>query len=159
MLVPIPEPEPPDPKQPTLFDDHAEPVVHNTAPEPFERRVVRTFAQSMQAVHDLEPDRTPTTDHIHELVYRGVSREFCTGLVNVLGQSAIGEFETIVNWAPTVAAPDAMPRSVSISAEAVDLVQHVGSRKAHDRLTITGRRELVQSPRWALHQVVGSDLG
>lgn len=135
VLVPIPEPEPPDPDQPTLYDGQAEPVLHNAAPEPFERRVVRTFAQSMQAVHDLvvEPGRMPNADYMHELVYRGVSREFCTALATVLDESAIGEFETTVDWAPVVPAPDTMPRQVSISAEAVDLVRSVAERLRQQR--------------------------
>lgn len=135
VLVPIPEPDQPEPDQPSLYDNRSDPVLHNAAPEPFERRVVRTFAQSMQAVHDLvvEPGRTPTADHIHELVYRGVSREFCAALVNVLDESAIGEFETIVDWAPVVPAPDTMPRQVSISAEAVDLVRSVADRLRQQR--------------------------
>jgi len=144
VLVPIPEPEQPDPKRPTLYDDHAEPVLHHAAPEPFERRVVRTFAQSMQAVHDLvvEPGRIPNTDRIHELVYRGVSREFCAGLVNVLDETAIGEFESTIDWAPVVPAPDTMPRHVLISAEAVDLVRSVAERlrqqKAPSRQVFSG---------------------
>lgn len=135
VLVQIPEPDPPDPLQPTLYDDRAEPILHNAAPEPFERRVVRTFAQSMQAVRDLvvEPGRIPGTDQMHELVYRGVSREFCGGLVKVLDESTIGEFETIVDWAPVVPAPDTMPRHVSISAEAVDLVRVVADRLRQQR--------------------------
>lgn len=130
VLVPIPEPEQPDPEQPTLYDEHEDPIRYNAASEPFERRVVRTFAQSMQAVHDIvvEPGRTPNTDQMHELVYRGVSREFCTALVSVLDESAIGEFETTVDWAPVVPAPDTMPRQVSISAEAVDLVRSLAER-------------------------------
>ncbi|MFJ6677464.1 hypothetical protein ACIQMJ_40745 [Actinosynnema sp. NPDC091369] len=130
VLVPIPEPEQPDPGQPTLYDEHEDPIRYKAASEPFERRVVRTFAQSMQAVHDIvvEPGRTPNTDQMHELVYRGVSREFCTALVNVLDESAIGEFETTVDWAPVVPAPDTMPRQVSISAEAVDLVRSLAER-------------------------------
>ncbi len=124
VLVPIPEPEQPDSRQPTLYDDHAEPVLHTAAPEPFERRVVRTFAQSMQAVRDLvvDPGLRPNPDQIHELVYRGVSREFCSALASILNESAIGEFETIVAWSPVAPAPETMPRQVSISAEAVDLV-------------------------------------
>ncbi|GAB3446344.1 hypothetical protein [Actinophytocola sediminis] len=129
VLVPIPEPDPTISKQPTLYDG-LEPALYSAAPEPFERRVVRTFAQSMQAVRDLvvQPDRIPNVDNIHELVYRGVSREFCAGLVNVLEESAIGEFETSVEWAPVVPAPDTMPRQVSISADAVDLVRSVAER-------------------------------
>lgn len=130
VLVPIREPEPPDPGLPTLFDDHDNPMVYDAAAEPFERRVVRTFAQSMQAVHDLvvEPERSPTSDHIHELVYRGVSREFCTSLANVLDESAIGEFETSVDWAPVLPAPDSRLRRVAINAEAADVVRLVAER-------------------------------
>lgn len=130
VLVPVPEPEQPDPEHPTLYEDRAEPVLHNAAPEPFERRVVRTFAQSMQAVHDLvvEPGRMPNTDHIHELVYRGVSREFCAALVNVLEESAIGEFETRIDWAQVAPGPDTMRQHVSIGAEAVDLIRSVADR-------------------------------
>lgn len=61
-------------------------------------------------------------------MYRGVSRECCAALVNVLDESAIGEFETIVDWAPVVPAPDTMPRQVSINAEAADLVRSVADR-------------------------------
>jgi hypothetical protein len=142
VLVPVPEPEQPD--QPTLYDDQTEPILHNAAPEPFTRRVVRTFVQSMQAVRDLvvDPGRVPTTDNIHELVYRGVSREFCSALVNILDESAIGEFETTVDWAPVVPAPDTMLGEVSISAEAVDLVRSVADRlrqqKAPSRQVFSG---------------------
>ena len=133
VLVPVPEPE--QPPQPTLYDND-EPVLHNAAPEPFERRVVRTFAQSMQAVHDLvvEPGQVPTADHLHELVYRGVSREFCSALATVLDESAIGEFHTTIDWAPVVPAPDTMPREVSISAEAADLVHFVTERLRQERI-------------------------
>ncbi|MFB7716749.1 hypothetical protein [Nocardia sp. NPDC056100] len=130
VLVPIPPPAEPNLQQLSLCEDEEGPTLYNAAPEPFARRVVRTFAQSMQAMHDLvvEPGRLPNVDSIHELVYRGVSREFCTGLVTVLDESAIGEFETIVDWAPVVAAPDTMPRNISISADAADLVRHVAER-------------------------------
>lgn len=135
VLVRVPEPEEPDLNRPTLYDAQHEPALHNAAPEPFERRVVRTFAQSMQAMHDIvvEPGLLPSADGIHELVYRGVSREFCAALANVLNETAIGEFETIVDWAPVVPAPDTMPRHVSISAEAGDLVQIVADRLRQQR--------------------------
>ncbi|TDQ00677.1 hypothetical protein [Labedaea rhizosphaerae] len=143
VLVPIREPDQEAPTQPTLYDDREDPVLHKEPPEPFERRVMRTFAQSMQAVRDLvvTPGRQPSTDHIHELVYRGVSREFCAGLANVLDESAISEFESTVEWAPVVPAPGTI-RQVSISAEAVDLVRYVADRlrqqKAPSRQIFSG---------------------
>lgn len=138
VLIPIPVPQE-DHHQPTLFEDQGESVaLHYAAPEPFERRVVRTFAQSMQAVHDLvvEPARTPNVDNMYELVYRGVSREFCSALANVLDENAIGEFETRVEWAPVVPAPDTMPRQVTINAGAADLVRSVADRLRQQSATV-----------------------
>ncbi len=128
VLVPIPEPSEPDLHQPTLDHNHEE--LHRAPSEPFERRVVRTFAQSMQAVREIVVDRAqaPTTNQVHELVYRGVSREFCTALARILDQRAIGEFEATVAWAPAVPAPETMPRSVTIEAEAGDLVRLVAEK-------------------------------
>ncbi|MDT8913728.1 hypothetical protein [Amycolatopsis sp. PS_44_ISF1] len=135
VLIPIPEPEPPDPDRPMLFDSQDGPARYEAAAEPFARRVVRTFAQSMQAVHDLvvAPERSPSTEGLHELVYRGVSREFCSGLANVLDEKSIGEFETTVDWAPLAPAPNTMPRQVSIGAEAGDLVRRVAERLRQQR--------------------------
>lgn len=138
VLVPIPEPAEPDIHQLTLdHDPHDRAEVHSAPAEPFERRVVRTFAQSMQAVHDVvvEPARVPATDQMHELVYRGVSREFCVALANVLGESAVAEFETHVEWAPTVQAPTTMPQSITIDADAVDLVKAVAEKLRQHKIT------------------------
>ncbi|MEV6527841.1 hypothetical protein AB0M43_38560 [Longispora sp. NPDC051575] len=138
VLVPISEPPAPDLHQPTLdFTDHQGPESHRSPTEPFERRVVRTFAQSMQAVNELvvEPARAPDTDTMHELVYRGVSREFVSALAGVLAEPAIAEFQTEVHWAPVVAAPATMPHSVTIDADATDLVKLVADRLRQQRIT------------------------
>jgi hypothetical protein len=128
VLVPLPGLPEPDMHQPML--DHGTPLFHRSAPEPFERRVVRTFAQSMQALQELvvQPARTPTTDNIHELVYRGVSREFCTALAGILSETSVAEFETRVDWSPVVPAPETMPRNISIDADAVELIEAVALR-------------------------------
>lgn len=134
VLVPLPEPPIQDVHQPTL--DHDAPEFHRAPPEPFQRRVTRTFAQSMQAVHEIvvEPAVEPRTDQIHELVYRGVSREFCVALAGILSDTAVAEFQAMVDWTPTVAPPTTMPRRVSISANAVDLVQGVADKLRQQRV-------------------------
>lgn len=134
VLVPLPEPAPPDPHQPTL--DHGAAEFHEAPAEPFERRVVRTFAQSLQALHELvvEPARDPSTDEIHELVYRGVSREFCSALAGILTEPAVGEFEARVDWSPAVPAPRTMPASVAIDADAADLVRNVADKLRQQRV-------------------------
>lgn len=123
VLMPIPEPPETDLHQPTL--DHDRPEFHRSPSEPYERRIVRTFAQSMQAVRELvvEPARVPRRNEIHELVYRGVSREFCSALAGILKQQSIAAFQASVTWAPAVPAPATMPRSITIESEAVDLVK------------------------------------
>jgi hypothetical protein len=127
VLVALPEPELSDIHLNNLFDDEA---FHRSAPEPFERRVVRTFAQSMQAVQDIvvDPAREPTVDQIYELVYRGVSREFCTSLVGILSEPSVSQFGSKVDWAPAVTPPAKLSRPVSIDSDAVDLVRSVAHR-------------------------------
>jgi hypothetical protein len=129
VLVPLPEPVQSDRHQPPL-DEGETPTFHRAPAEPFARRVVRTFAQSMQAIQEIivDPARDPTTDQIHELIYRGVSREFCTALAGILTESDIAEFSARVDWAPGVAAPATMPRQTDIGADAVDLVLAVAER-------------------------------
>ncbi len=137
VLIPLPEPAPPDPHAPTLDHDLVE--FHRTPPEPFERRVVRTFAQSMQALQEIvvEPANEPTRDQVHELVYRGVSREFCTALVGILTEPAVAEFEARVDWAPAVPAPATMPRSVKVDADAADLVKAVADRMREQKVDLS----------------------
>jgi hypothetical protein len=59
--VPLPEPDPLD-LHPHLLS--ADDEFHRASPELFERRVVRTFAQSMQAMHDIvaAAGKEPRTD-------------------------------------------------------------------------------------------------
>jgi hypothetical protein len=136
VLVPIPAPKNVEPHvdvgQPTI----AELDVHRTAPEPFERRVTRTFAQSMGAMQALVigPAKTPTRDQVHELVYRGVSREFCVALVNILEQSAVAEFGATVQWTPTVPVPNTLASDVTIDADAVGLVTKVASQLRRSKI-------------------------
>ncbi|GAA0534851.1 hypothetical protein GCM10010172_14930 [Paractinoplanes ferrugineus] len=131
VLMPLPEPDEPDRHQPYLRQDENDHVEFHRAPsEPFERRVVRTFAQSMQALREIivKPAQEPRSAQVHELVYRGVSREFCMALAGILGQRSVADFEAAVDWAPAVPSPTTMPRSVSIEAEAEDLVAKVAEK-------------------------------
>lgn len=130
VLVELPEPAPADIHEIDLLDDLNESSYHRAAPEPFERRVVRTFAQSLQAVQEIvvEPARAPTVDQIYELVYRGVSREFCTSLSSILKEPSVAQFGASVYWAPAVTPPRMLSDTISITADAVNLVQNVADR-------------------------------
>jgi hypothetical protein len=133
VLVALPEPELPDIHAAAVLDDE---VFHRSAPEPFERRVVRTFAQSMQAVQEIvaDPAKEPTVDQIYELVYRGVSREFCTSLANILNEPSVAQFGSKVDWAPAITPPTALAKSVSIDSDAAHLVKAVANRLRQQRV-------------------------
>lgn len=133
VLVPLAaDPVPVVPRQ-TALDDHS---FSRVPAEPFERRAVRTFTQSLAAVRDLvvEPAHEPAATELHELVYRGVSREFCSALARILDESSVGEFETRVDWAPAVPGPGATPKSIVVESEAVDLVQKVADKLRQQRI-------------------------
>lgn len=88
--------------------------------ESAERRMTRTFAQAMQAIHDhvLTPERLPKADEVMGLVSAGVTREFVSAIARVLAETAVAEFETRFEWAPSQPGPASMAKSVSIPAAA-----------------------------------------
>ena len=133
VLVELPEPSQTSFQELSLAD--LDESFLRTAPEPFERRVVRTFAQSMQAVQEIvvEPARMPTVDQVYELVYRGVSREFCSALSGILQETSVAAFGATMNWAPVITPPRTLS-SVSINADAADLVKRVADRLRQTRI-------------------------
>lgn len=133
VLVALPEPDPID-IHPTLLT--SEELFHRASPEPFERRVVRTFAQCMQAIREIvvEPEREPRAEQIYELIYRGVSREFCTSLTDILSERSVSQFGSKVDWSPAVSPPSSMSQSVTIDSTAVDRVKRVASRLRRQRV-------------------------
>lgn len=135
ILVPLPEPQV-DVHELTLPDDASGQRFLRSEPEPFERRVVRTFAQSMQAIQDIVvvPAKEPRVDEIYELVYRGVSREFCTSLTSILKEESVAQFGSTVEWAPAVTPPSALSEIVSIEAEAGYLIQLVADKLRQTRI-------------------------
>jgi hypothetical protein len=138
VMVPIAEPAEPDVHQPQLGDDLEAPLFHQTQPEPFERRVVRTFAQSLQALSEVvvTPAVEPTTTQVHELVYRGVSREFCSALSNILRQPSVAEVETRVEWGAAIQPPGMIPESILIPSESGGLIDLTARKLQHDRRNI-----------------------
>jgi hypothetical protein len=137
VLVALPEPEPVDVHEFDLLDEEpSDNRFHRSAPEPFERRVVRTFAQSMHAVQEIvvQPEREPSVDQLYELVYRGVSREFCTALTGILKEPSVAEFGAAIDWAPIVTPPRTLTGRISIDANAAPLVQGVADKLRQTRV-------------------------
>ncbi|MEH0821509.1 hypothetical protein [Micromonospora sp. CPCC 205739] len=112
------------------------PGIERSAPEPLERRVMRTFAQSMEAVRTfvVEPAREPTVASLLDVVERGVSREFCVALSRILSEDSVGEFETKFAWAEAVQHSHVLPTSVKIEAEARDLVHKAAEKLRANRI-------------------------
>jgi hypothetical protein len=89
----------------------------------------------MRAVQEIvvEPAKMPTVDQVYELVYRGVSREFCSALSGILREPSVAEFGAAMDWAPVITPPRKLS-SVSINADAADLVQRVADRLRQTRV-------------------------
>ncbi|MBF6278558.1 MULTISPECIES: hypothetical protein [Nocardia] len=88
--------------------------------ESVERRMTRTFAQAMQAVHDhvVTPEHLPKADEVVGLVSAGVTREFVSATGRVLAEDAVAEFETRFEWASSQPTPARIAKSVSVPAAA-----------------------------------------
>ncbi|MEV6847229.1 hypothetical protein [Actinoplanes sp. NPDC051411] len=128
VLVKLPEVEEPAVGQGSFVS------IAKSAPEPFERRVMRTFAQSLAAVKQLvvEPALEPSIEVLFAIVERGVSREFCWALSRVLEQSAVSKFDTRFSWAESVQHSRSLPESVELDGEAHELVEMTADKlKVH----------------------------
>ncbi|URN13062.1 hypothetical protein LUW77_20355 [Streptomyces radiopugnans] len=109
------------------------------APEPFERRVTRTFAQSLMAIKEIivEPESSPSVADLHAVVARGVSREFCSALAKILSEPSISEFETSFDWATSVPAPETIPETVTIEADASEKIGEAAEKLKKHRIDST----------------------
>jgi hypothetical protein len=126
ILLPLSEPEPDEktPEEPTLPNMEV-----TAAPEPLERRVMRTFAESLAALDTLavRPEKEPQgSSVVHELVRAGVSHQFVSALYRVLTENAVAEFSAAFEWAP-IGDPPKGVREVAIPAAASERIKSVGS--------------------------------
>lgn len=98
-------------------------------PEPFERRVVRTFSQSLHALRQLviSPDRESGPDALLAMVERGVSREFCLAVARILAEPSVTEFESRVEWATALEGPT-QAQTVKIGSDAGELIERTARR-------------------------------
>jgi hypothetical protein len=116
ILMPLPEPALSSPERPTVPGLEPE----RTPGEPPERRVMRTFAEALGAVERVvvSPERAPTTSELSNFVIAGGSRELLTAVHRVLADESVGELNAVFSWAGSVAAPNGVPRTVTLPSEA-----------------------------------------
>lgn len=125
ILMPLTEPAPED----TEHLWHAEAGVDRVAPEPPERRVTRTLAQALTAVNAriVQPAREPTRADMVPLIAAGASRELLLAVTQVLSDPSVAVLETSFAWATGATAPASVPASVSLPAEANDLLSRASN--------------------------------
>jgi len=92
--------------------------------EPFERRVMRTFAQSLQALDTIVtgPGVIPNGDAIIHLISVGVSREFVNAINDILAEGSVSSFDATFDWAPIMSQPTGVPEKVSIASGAQEFL-------------------------------------
>jgi hypothetical protein len=127
ILVPLSDPGQPvggEPDQSALIE------ITTGVAEPLERRVTRTLAQSLNAVDRVivQPESEPTLRDLHEVVERGVSREFCAALSRVLTDRNIAHFGAQFEWAESVPPPATLPKSVDLPSAASDRLRRAAEK-------------------------------
>lgn len=141
VYVPVGEPDSVDSEEPVFDGMERESI---SIVESAERRMTRTFAQAMQAIHEhvITPEGTPNTDRVMALVSAGVTREFISALSRVLSDRAVAEFETQFEWAQSQKKPTNINDFIKIPSA------------AEEKLAETARR-LKQSAKREFHVLTG----
>ena len=122
-VVPIWMPmAPPEDEIDTLFSETEQRMPVETQ----ERRVMRTLAQSIEAVQKVivQPASSPrTSGDLIPVVAAGGSREMLLALHRILQDPAVAEFEASFAWAGGVKAPGGVPERVTLEASAAPLLE------------------------------------
>lgn len=123
IYLPLPEPE-------TVVGALPSPDLESAVSESQQRRVMRTFAEALAAVDEIavKPERAPNATGMQELIRSGVSHEFAASLRRVLTEEAVGNFSATFEWAPGGGPAPQTPTTVSIPAEASELVKQVAEK-------------------------------
>lgn len=131
-------------------EDTDEPVLsgwEESAPsvESLERRMTRTFAQAMTAVHReiVRADRLPRGEALLRLVSQGVTAEFVDAVGRVLEHKEVATLDTQFRWAQTQPAPRDVVEKVEIPHSAHDAIRRTGMALRSEKLP---RRELFSGP-------------
>jgi hypothetical protein len=99
-------------------------------PESEQRRVMRTFAESLAAIDTIavQPEREPNSDGVHDLVRAGVSHQFTSALHRVLEEDSVSEFSASFEWAPGGGPAPNGPASVEVPASARERIRVVAAK-------------------------------
>ena len=124
FIIPIYMPVPSPQQQPDQIEG-----LETAPPESGERRVMRTFAQSLSVIESvLGPEPEPTSNDIQDLIHAGVSHEFTAGLTRILRNESVAEFTAEFEWAASAGPAPAVPTHVAIPAAAASRVERLSRR-------------------------------
>jgi hypothetical protein len=126
ILMPLPDEE-----EPEAAIENADPLpgMVTMARESLERRVMRTFADSLAALDTvaIQPEKFPRPTQVEVLVRAGVSDRFVLALHRVLTEETVSEFSASFDWAP-VGDPPKTVSAVSIPSAASERLKAVAER-------------------------------
>lgn len=110
-----------------------------TTVESLERRMTRTFAQAMAAVHEeiVQREKLPQGEALLRLVSQGVTAEFVDAVARVLDHSAVAQLDTTFQWAQAQPAPRDVRTSVAIPSDAKEKIRRTGAELRSGRLPRT----------------------
>lgn len=117
VLMPVGEPLP--------DTEHGFDAIAESRSESEERRVVRTLAQALQAYerHVIQPGREPRLKDLTPVVVAGGTKEIFAQVGRALAEPGVSWFEAGFDWASNETAAKDAPRSITIPADARDLVK------------------------------------
>lgn len=125
ILMPVPEPQEPGGQ----FEG-----MSTAPPEPYERRVMRTFAESLASIEAIvQPEPEPNANDVQKMIRAGVSHEFTASLHRILRQKSVADFTAEFEWAATAGPVPDTPKQVGIPAEAAERVGRVARRLKTER--------------------------
>jgi hypothetical protein len=127
IYMPVPEPE----KQDDAFEG-----LETAPPETYERRVMRTFAESLSIIQRvLQREPEPTSSDVLDMIHAGVSQEFAASLHRILTNASVAEFSAEFEWATGAGPVPSTPRRVEIASAAAERVERVSRRLKSQRPT------------------------
>lgn len=123
-----------------------------------ERRVSRTLAQAISAVHStlIKPAKDPTPRAVNEAVMAGASRELVKALYDIVSEQSVTGLDVTFSWAPN-AGP--MPRDlahVEIPKASADVLKRAVKIMVPSKTQI---RTAISGPILALYHPKGEDRG
>jgi hypothetical protein len=113
---------PPEDELDSLFSETEQRMPMETQ----ERRVMRTLAQSLDAVQRvvIQPSGSPkNAGDLLPVIAAGGSRETLLALHRILKDPAVAEFEASFTWAGGLKAPGGVPERVTLEADAAPLLE------------------------------------